>query len=667
MLVSFVHRIVLILPQKCIPGLVQLSAAADGPQLCKGLLEYLVKGEQVKHLVGLPLLPSTKSGYVVLEQGNPRYLILGDTETSLFEPSGCSFVRAGDLPAPLRTRFTDGYSVYLPSAGHIADLAALCVPGAKGPEAKGLIFPGNTTFSWLQRFWAWIADLPTDRRQAICQELTPLRLLPTSSGALASPYSVYSHSTEVSNARLLSLLQKCGLEFLSVEFSAQGLEQLGVLQNVADIASLIIRLASQVPVLSAAKDDDLHALCQMLVSLLDGQPCLSAPCRAKLRTLPIFPVLHPSTNTSGSRYGPISNGSKVFLVPRNVPLPAISDKTYVDGDDVVGRALAQACEPGITPRSETQILELALSHFLSQSFLLQVSIAEHLKARAQALPRNLVERLKQHRFIPTSNSRSSMLAYPSDVLDPESQIARDLAGALGCRTPRTSTPDQCRLIACLSALGLLIDSLTPTIAKECIIHIVSSPDGLAERFQLSFKLMGMMNRAPANFAFREIAEVANKEWIACEGDKLHRASDCCDDGVSYRARALFDRVLGVACARITCLPLRSVLGWNSPLPFRILKCQLQKVLEGDVTMQDMNSLHALLKELGGRAATDLNEANIIALRSAVGERPWIPVGNRLVKTAHAVLQKTVAEPFLSIASLGSDVQKFLVLMGCSER
>ncbi|KAI0029844.1 hypothetical protein K488DRAFT_55472, partial [Vararia minispora EC-137] len=645
----------------------------NGSLHMQSLLEYLLKPDHLACALGLPIIPTTKSGYIQLSTGGTCYAILSKNEIDLFDPSERSFVRIEDLPVSfLASPFPTGYNIFSPSPRDIANLVELCVPGSSGTAAVSSVGPGNPIFTWLQRLWAWIVGLPYDRRQPIIRELSAMRILPTTSGVLASPSStLYCHTSDVSDPHLRLLLEGAGLRFLHSEFLVEGLYALGFLRTVDDVSGVLCFLASRSRYILRAPESQLAALSKMLAAVIGRQPRLSNEAQANLRVLPVFLVLPSGSTAQKSSRTSMSIRSIVRLPPTDTPLPIVPETIFIDERDSDSCALARACNSDVRYLGEIDVLCLALVYFLFQPFSLQVLFTEHMGRRGHALPRDLAVRLSRIAFVPVGDG--CKVACPEDVVCPNSAMTRDLFGAHDLRMPRMSTEEQRILVNSLSSLGLLITSLTPAIAAECIDRIappafstqLRASQTFIERLELSRKLLHSMNSASADFS--AIVGSLNKAWIPCLDGKLCRPSDCRHDIIGAgRSRALFDAVLNVSEICVTSPSLRRLLGWDSPIPYHILEAQLASCLSRRDEHESIEYLKALLQEFG-RRYKELSRSEIDRLRAIVQGKPWIPVGDRLVETSFAVFQDSTVAPFCVVGASNNGTRHFLRAMGCSNR
>ncbi|KAI0031007.1 hypothetical protein K488DRAFT_71730 [Vararia minispora EC-137] len=650
-----------------IPGLVQLSFGDDGRHFCKQLLEYLLKDGDVKNIVGLPLLPSTKSGYITVAEGDPCYAVFDEAEIKLFKKTGRSFVRSKDLPVTLQgAPFPEGYNVFTPSPQHVADLVALRIPGARRSEGGPTALPGDSTFKWTQKFWAWVVNLPTGRRTSICDKLMTFRLLPTSANVLAAPSSgLFLPTAAVSDEQLRSLLEAAGLSFLHASFQIEDLQTLGFLEMLDNVPRLLSRLAPCGSLISSqASTKQLDALCAMLIGLMEGRPQLDQEARAHLRMLPIFPILRTGPGTSdGSGRAPIPGNATILFVPRGTPRPVIIDTLFIAEDNESGIILARASVPDVKSKGKIDLLSLGLKAFATQSFAWQVRFITYILAQGQAIPMDIINGLGSLQFVPVAGES---LARPVDVVYPSSRVARRLLTADDPRMPRRATKHQRTLIKSLFELDLLITSLNPKIIVECIRRIMVEPQS---QRRLSLELMSMMDESHIGLSGLHM-DALDEEWIACEGGVFCQPSECRDDNPSPGyTRTLFDASFRVTEIQISSPSLRSVLQWDARLPIKVLQAQLKGCIAASPYVKyPVKSLGAVIQELG-RRRKELTEADMEAFLCTVQNKEWIPVANdRLAMTKHAIFDNlTDLAPFSPILVYGEGVHSFLEAMGCSKR
>jgi sacsin len=484
---------------------------------------------------------------------------------------------------------------------------------------------------------------------------------------------------------LVSIFEGLGLAFLHPAFSADARKGLGyypsVLKGLGDIHLVLDRIKFR-PSLRLEKDEA-HTLSK---HVLDGvlQSCQQRPLdenqRRKLRSLPIFPLLTPSTVVASEKspkvlsafklpslhrktksvslpnLGHIVEGATVLGIPsaNSVLLPVANDVVYLDGAHVDLALLPQLAPSNSIPLSNIDILTLALEHFSLQSKNLQAAFLDHMVRNRDALPLSLLKSLQKVVFVPVLDGT---LQSPEHVIDPTRSDLVAIFSENPDRIPKTLA-DDLLILRHLRSLGLLTATLTVNIVTERI-KFISSRSPLVETRLLATQLLTMLYTSALDCTSLEIPQEA--KWLPTARGLVGRG-ECFD--VAQQPE-LFDEVVPVLDRTMKLTPsLRTALGWDQPISMPILKNQLRAVLRSGHA--STLKLDCLIKEFSART---LSEEDITELTSITFGRAWILIPpNHLAPTNYAVFSSTFGlTGFHRIPiTVQPHVQKFLERMGCTE-
>jgi hypothetical protein len=133
-------------------------------------------------------------------------------------------------------------------------------------------------------------------------------------------------------------------------------------------------------------------------------------------------------------------------------------------------------------------------------------------------------------------------------------------------------------LQCLKSLALLRACLTPDIVAERIGYI-SSRHTSDEALLIARNLLLLLGSS--NIDFSLVQGISEKKWLPTNKG-LCSAGECRHPAVT--PSALFDKVLAVltVLGRFTMPPsLQTALGWDKPLPIKLLIEQLNGVLNSE--------------------------------------------------------------------------------------
>ncbi|KAJ7736786.1 hypothetical protein DFH07DRAFT_842830 [Mycena maculata] len=654
------------------------------------LLQYLLRADQLENIVGLPLLPLVNGEYLApMRCGKdvPTHTMMGQAECAVFKTSEDEAVSLPSIPRHLRDLFRNRG----PAVLNVAVLSPEKIVSYLTSSPLGFDLSqryegklDDALVVWLTAFWAWLGAWSA--RDQLFPLIHSLCVVPTHSSL--EPLDVGVFSDLGADPLLVSIFRRLGLAFLHPAFSADARKALThypqVLKGLTDIHLVLNRMKSGQHL--RLEKDDAHALAKHVLDcvLQSGQQRpLDDNQRCKLRSLPIFPLLTPSTppmpekspgvlssfklpslhkkskSVSLPNLDRVVEGAIVLGIPKGHTafLPVVDGVVYLDGSNVDLSLLPQLAPSNSVPLSSVDILALALEHFPVQLKSLQCAFLDYMVRNRDALPPSLLKSLQKVKFVPVLDGR---LQSPEYVVDPTKADLVALYSESRDRIP-TTFPDDMLLLRHLRSLGLLPATVTIDIVKERI-QFISSRSTSPQSRSLAIQLLTMLYTSGLDCSSLDIP--AEAKWLPTNRGLVGR-EECLD---SVKRPELFDEVLPVLDRGINILPsLRIALGWDQPISMAVLRDQLRAVLR--IGLASTLKLDRLIKEFSDRT---LSDADITELSNITSGRAWIPIAsNRLAPTKYAVFSATFGlAGFYQIPFTLADqtrVRNFLSRMGCTER
>lgn len=614
------------------------------------LCGYFLSDNDFCDIYGLPLFPILDGSYVSLEDRRMtvrRYIALTSGEVDMFRASAGDAISLDQLQpnvaALVRERGTTQANIDLLSPPSVVTYLS------REPEPRG--------DEHLAKFWSWLSEWQhRDQVMALLKANSSLRLVPTSKG----PQLVSSTVFLVPGDRVF---EKLGLTFVSSALSStvvQFLNNQGVIKdanNMDDFLAAINWTAIQ-----PLSDDEAKLVFDHVSTYYRS---LSSNNLAKLKRLPIFPVLVPSTNQSYF-YSNTSitwrtiDGLNVKGISPVQLIPLTDEINYLDKSCINNPSCSMLKALCIPELKGEDVLLHALGQFSAQPKSLRASFVSYI-GENHRWTNSVVSELRKTRFIKSSDGT---LQSPMDIIDPNSALS-NLFGAVSSSRliPVVEDDHDRKMLDDLRSLGMMKTSLSSDILQERLSYISAnhtSPDALVvARF-----LVSLMN--DPSFACTGLSIDHSLRWLPTHLG-LISSNACIDCG--RRDADLFDEVLTTFDSTISITPsFRSLLNWDKPLALDTLTKQLDRVLGQPMSEIQYRKTMEIIRELAGR---QLGEADIKAIQQAIAGRPWVP-------TKSGTLALPSRAVFAGALDLGcfheicfSQAQKticmFLVRMGCHER
>lgn len=513
---------------------------------------------------------------------------------------------------------------------------------------------------WLRTFWHWLGSW------AHRVELEPLintfYLVPTTRCLLVRcTDDVFLRDDRLSQD-IFNILQQMGVSFLHGEIGdfKAFVQQFSFKSahnghHILDNLSLELFHALEEP---AAQRLVEHLASCLVRSCADIGP-LSIEQESKLRALPIHSIISSSFGRSGecftmTKLASISEAHKVLAADGILPIPVIANHIFVK-DNFLLKYIGSA-----TPSSDA-LLQLIIDHLSTQSSGLQRAIVNYMVEHREDIPSRLIRRLSESRFVPVCGPGNGRQA-PQDIFDPGCEVAKLLVEDR--HLPRLLKQDDSSIIDGLRSLHLLKSALDDKLIHECVTHI----HGLADKrgaITIARGLLRLIFDAHYDCSNLRVDDVQNMAWLPLV-NTLVTSHEC--HHKKAHARDLYDEKLKDVYVQDISSSLVTALGWDKPLPMRIVFGQLGSVLSRG---GDYEKLQSLIRELGHRIP-EFSASDLKTLRTLTKDRPWIPISrNCLATTSQAVLTFSPHLPhgFYAVPSVLQEehpIRQLLELMGCTD-
>ena len=621
------------------------------------ILKYLLSTKNLDNLANLPLIPLANGRYAALnKRSDTLHTLLGKVECEVLGPL--------DGNAIALHKLDHGVAKLLESKGsnhlNVQCLTVEALIPLLEAHVKTLIGPSITrsTMQWLSTFWNWMGNWKSKTKAF--PMMTQLYLLPTSIGLQSVDHPCFAKPRI--DPHLTSLLKTLGISFLHPDLSKRVvnvLKSFRSFRNVTHLPDLLDCSSEHAGSLSA---DGAKRLLDFVTEHSSTASNLNNEQRRKFRELSIFPLLIPADPISTTlevtqAVGSVSEGEVMGVSLLDLQLlPLLKDVTYVDGSRIDLSRLLKIIDPASSSPNDTDILSLALEHFLSQNIRAQSAYIDYMVQHVQELPPQFLYTLGNIPFVIAGNGTPQR---PDNLIDPKSDIG-SLFLEDDMRMPRMSSKAARTIVHNLGTLGRLQNNLTTAMVMERIDFISSTKSPHARN--IARKLLQVMYRS--GFDCSELDIRAEVQWLPA--GKTLMGPEQCLDGNFHRVE-LFDGVLAQVDKDLQISDsLRAALGWDGPLKVVTLVEQLEHVLKRD---NAYGRVRAVLRELGRR---NLCEDELDLIRGRVADRAWVPVsGRKLAETPYAVFTNAVPSAgFYKIEYDEDDdpgVFEFLSRMGCFTR
>ncbi|KAG7085716.1 hypothetical protein E1B28_003260 [Marasmius oreades] len=615
------------------------------------LLEYLLSGNQLQNIEGLPLVPLPGNQYATLSlcsSFQSKRTLLSEADFEVFKS-------------------LDGDAIAL----HILPESVARLLQAEGPKqlnvqsldnARVVHYLGSSQAlrpcAWIVQFWSWVTRYWKDRDGLfVCVQRSNLQIIPCTDSIMRRTSDIVFQSP--GNPKLEVAFRKLNISFVSRELPSSVMDFLiekGCLKDLHNVETLLDNVRAPLSL-------DLKESATVLEHFLERPYLrLSTKHLSKLYRLPIFPLLKPLRSGIVRVVSGLSDEVKgikkesTLVVINNSLLPPVTNVSFLDLSPPNDNLLL-LLSPLRQPLTVSDLLKLSLDNFQSQPVHFQSAMVRYMANNVRSISPDTIDRLKNIAFLP---NRAGILRAPADLIDPSSPIAKLYLPEPDSEWLPSKSRNDGPLVDEIINLGLLQKTLSTRVVDERIKYITSTNDNAI----LARSLLDLIKSE--NFDCSCVHIDPEAKWLP--GDSGLSSTNRSRDPAMYAlGRELFDEVLDV----VEFVPrrLRERVGWGSPIPFSILLQQFERIVLG----RNANKIGIVIKEFSSRL---LKAWEFDKLKNVVGDEPWIPISGRradelfLVPTSRAVLGTSRGDsPPFGFHELPSDPsrQKFFRAMGCLER
>ena len=621
-------------------------------QIQRGILRaYFLSDQDFSSIYGLPLFPILNGSYICLEdrrRTTQRYIALAADEVDIFGASAGDAISL-DLLQPqvaalVRDKGTNQANINLLYPPSVIDYLS-SEPTPRSEED-------------LSKFWSWLSEWRHKKQAMVLfKSNDSLRLIPTSKG-------LQLVSSPIFRALGDRLFEKLGLAFISPLLSTAVVQFLSNYKVVREIDDMNDFLAAvDLNGLQPFSNDESKSVFDH-ISLCYRS--LSDDNMTKLKKLPVFPVLVPSTTAQSPTVGNTSvewrdiNGLTVKGISPMSLIPLTDEIKFLDRSSFSNPASSLLKALKIFVLKDKDILLLALGQFSSQPKSLQASFVSYIRGNHR-WTNSVISVLGKTRFIRVANGT---LQSPAEVIDPNSGL-KDLfpTDSSGLLIPMMEDDHDLQMLDDLRSLQMMKKSLSFDMVQERVSYI-SSNCASADALSIAHSLLSLMNEP--NFVCFGFSIDPSINWLPTTRVGLVSSKECIDSG--RLDTDLFDEVLAPLDETITISPsFRALLGWDKPLPLSVLTRQLDRVLKPNSDAQ-YRKVRGIIRELAGR---QLRDADIKAIKEGIAERPWVPTESGILTSPSRAVFVTVPGSScfhkIGFSQAENQIAQFLLNMGCLER
>jgi len=448
------------------------------------ITKFLLSNQNLMNIIRLPLVQLVNGQYVALTSNESSLM----THTMLDRRDIDVFGPFDETAIPLYMLRSQEADLFRTSGEHILNLRPLTPERVVEYLSLDTLVKGfqerisDALVGWFSSFWEWLGDWPA--RERLYPSIRQLYLLPSRNGVKSADNGIFSEVGVDPN--LLDILEILDICVVHIKFSGSARAAVNgydvrVIKSLCDIHELLeqVQIDQYREIDRDAAEEILDHVVRCIPESFRRNGQLDEIQRRKLRALPIFPLLRPSTTMiDGSNalraWECIPEGKVVKGITNMAILPIIRDVVYLDGS-LVDLALLPHLDPGSRPLSELGVLHLALDQLPEQPEHLQNAFVKYMFQNHDHLPPSLLQDLQKIRFV---ISADGTMQSPGNMVDPNSALA-DIFTSGDHRLPCLSRPGD--LVRDLSSLRLFRSELTADIVQERIQFISlnsSSVDGI---------------------------------------------------------------------------------------------------------------------------------------------------------------------------------------------
>ncbi|KAF5349962.1 hypothetical protein D9756_009229 [Leucocoprinus leucothites] len=624
------------------------------------ILAYLLSTLDCSFIIGLPLVPSVASSRVFLSARSSfrsplsSHILLDETEENLFgvyDPGAISLRRM--TPSTRRVLLNHGLSILNVKAFDSMQAVTYLETSHYATEHSGV--PESSQVDWLNQFWTYAEELGW-----YLGHFNSFFMVPTTRGLRRRTDTLFNTEDEPSIAKLL---EKLGIVLLDPRMKPRARQAFKNLSPISDIHNLLRALPSNIDADFTA--DEANQLSEFFIRHLSsstfkhGAISTGTTLCSRLRSIPMYPLL--SYTPEGQSSYTISSISSLYTVlgldPIAIPvIPQVPSTVWINVR-VMGREILQHLDSKHpSPVSASELQELMLKHFQSQSPETQLHFVQDLVSNPFSVSRGVLTRLASISFV---FARDGKQRAPKDLVDPDSSIVELFTESLSY-LPDTSQPASRTLVKHLRSLDLFISELSLEILCERIRYISTH-----QASDLAKTVINFIDRH--RFDCRDLFNSSlsrDLKWIPTSTG-LESPLSCRDASSHYGKTHLFDEVMPMVNGDVPIgYYLRKAFLWDVEVPFSVLKQQLSKVL--DQLEPQFEKVYDIIKHIGYRS--NLRSFELPETRELLKDKNWVPTRKRtLVATSFVLLNgEDIPSVGFHATYFDSRMHEFLRKMGCAD-
>jgi len=660
------------------------------------ILDFLLRGQDVQLLIGLPLLKNVQGHYVTLErlERGDSSLAAKQTVYSMFDAHTVYLFEGYDTDAISlqEVKSTHGSLIRGKAPGilNVAEITADKVAGYLSndptfttpiPTPTGSSTIPVPTAKWLSRFYTWLVSWSFAEQFFRLQQVQTLLLIPTQLGLKRVKDGVFD-TTRVTPA-LGKCLRVLGVSLLDYSVGPSVRKLLmsvgGLLKSIEDIQALLdsVRVVPTVTDPSPTSLGLTYPEWMVLIDHIVRYADIEDPdpqVIKKLRSLPIYPILRPAS--SGSVHlmttpGAIPENHSVYAVISIDILPMIDACIYLDFRTFPSKSyeilrLIDSRPP--IPLTPAETFKLGVLNFESQTPKLRSSIIKFATRNRKALPRESLDKLLD---TPSIMCKDGINRRPQDVLSHQS--GSDLSDIITmCMSldvsttifdeywPRLDYDDNEEIMSEFQNFSVspFRDHLDQALLLK-IVSCISNHADCSQSIDISKKLFKILG---SNASYGDFIKKipSGTRWIATNSGL--RAQHECRDRTLHSS--LLDEVYAIVLDdMIVPDTLKGLLGWSEEISPDVIVSQLDATLKKG---GDFKRVRAIIQRIA------VMQISVAELTQRIGDRAWVPTkSGRLVTLENAVLDDAIEDAgFLEVSfneKADPEAIDLLRRMGVSER